>query len=60
MTAAIWSTPADKAGLDFPAETLIRFFWNHHLMQITGKPKWLTIKGGSCVFSYAGPVCDAG
>ncbi len=47
MTAAIWSTPADKAGLDFPAETLIRFFWNHHLMQITGKPKWLTIKGGS-------------
>ncbi|KAK4688090.1 uncharacterized protein P7C73_g2028, partial [Tremellales sp. Uapishka_1] len=47
MTAAIWSTPADKAALDFPALTLIRFFHNHHLLQLTGKPKWLTVKGGS-------------
>lgn len=47
MTAAIWSTPADQAALDFPASTLIRFFWNHHILQLTGKPKWLTVKGGS-------------
>lgn len=47
MTGAIWSTPADKAALDFPAETLIRFFHNHHLLQLTGKPKWLTVKGGA-------------
>ncbi|ORY32929.1 hypothetical protein BCR39DRAFT_522408 [Naematelia encephala] len=47
MTAAIWSTPADTAALDFPASTLIRFFYNHHLLQLTGKPKWLTVKGGS-------------
>ncbi|GHJ86380.1 hypothetical protein NliqN6_2782 [Naganishia liquefaciens] len=47
MTAAIWSTPADKCALDFPARTLVRFFHNHHLMQVEGRPKWLTIKGGS-------------
>ncbi|KAF7308922.1 Amino-oxidase domain-containing protein [Mycena kentingensis (nom. inval.)] len=47
MTACIWSTPADKCALDFPARTLIQFLSNHHLLQITGKPSWLTIKGGS-------------
>ncbi|KAI0766368.1 FAD/NAD(P)-binding domain-containing protein [Trametes elegans] len=47
MTAAIWSTPPDKCALDFPARTLIQFMYNHHLLQITGKPKWLTLRGGS-------------
>ncbi|RPD62510.1 FAD/NAD(P)-binding domain-containing protein [Lentinus tigrinus ALCF2SS1-7] len=47
MTAAIWSTPPDKCALDFPARTLIQFMHNHHLLQITGKPKWLTLRGGS-------------
>ncbi|KAI0042044.1 FAD/NAD(P)-binding domain-containing protein [Auriscalpium vulgare] len=47
MTAAVWSTPPDVCALDFPAKTLIRFLHNHHLLQITGKPSWLTIKGGS-------------
>ena len=50
MTGAIWSTPAYKAALDFPALTLVRFFHNHHLLQITGKPKWMTVKGGSYVY----------
>ncbi|KAF5348456.1 hypothetical protein D9756_009552 [Leucocoprinus leucothites] len=36
MTAAVWSTPPDRCFDDFPAQTLI-----------TGKPKWLTICGGS-------------
>ncbi|KAL5639080.1 hypothetical protein ACGC1H_006562 [Rhizoctonia solani] len=47
MTAAIWSTPPDICALDFPARTLIRFMHNHHLLQVIGKPKWLTIPGGS-------------
>ncbi|ESK85916.1 amine oxidase [Moniliophthora roreri MCA 2997] len=47
MTAAIWNTPPDKCALDFPARTLIQFMHNHHLLQITGKPSWLTIPGGS-------------
>jgi predicted NAD/FAD-binding protein len=49
MTAAVWSTPPDVCALDFPAKTLIRFMYNHHLLQITGKPSWLTIKGGRWV-----------
>ncbi|KAF9820730.1 hypothetical protein IEO21_01173 [Rhodonia placenta] len=47
MTAAIWSTPPDKCTLDFPARTLIQFMHNHHLLQIFGKPSWLTLRGGS-------------
>ncbi|KAI8986057.1 FAD/NAD(P)-binding domain-containing protein [Trametes punicea] len=47
MTAAVWSTPPDKCALDFPARTLIQFMYNHHLLQITGKPSWLTLRGGS-------------
>jgi hypothetical protein len=49
MTAAVWSTPPDVCAIDFPAKTLIRFMYNHHLLQITGKPSWLTIKGGRWV-----------
>ncbi|KAL8902185.1 MAG: hypothetical protein Q9207_004838 [Kuettlingeria erythrocarpa] len=48
MTAAVWSTAPDKASLEFPAITLIRFLWNHHLLNtITARPKWMTILGGS-------------
>ncbi|KAF7325352.1 Amino-oxidase domain-containing protein [Mycena venus] len=50
MTACIWSTPPDKCALDFPAKTLIQFMNNHHLLQITGKPSWLTLEGGSRVY----------
>ncbi|KAL2128246.1 hypothetical protein VTI74DRAFT_9449 [Chaetomium olivicolor] len=48
MTAAIWSTSPDKRTLDFPAVTLIRFLWNHHLLSTLAKrPDWLTIADGS-------------
>ncbi|KAI0264008.1 hypothetical protein BC834DRAFT_287048 [Gloeopeniophorella convolvens] len=47
MTAAVWSTPPDLCADGFPAKTLIRFMFNHHLLQIFGKPAWLTLKGGS-------------
>lgn len=47
MTAAIWSTPPDKAALDFPAFTLLRFMHNHHLLQILDRPTWLTLANGS-------------
>ncbi|KAF8490829.1 hypothetical protein F5888DRAFT_1637936 [Russula emetica] len=44
MTAAVWSTPPDICAIDFPAKTLIRVMYNHHLLQITGESSWLTIK----------------
>ncbi|KAL8750519.1 MAG: hypothetical protein Q9199_007012 [Rusavskia elegans] len=48
MTAAVWSTAPDKASLDFPAITLVRFLWNHHLLStVAARPKWMTILGGS-------------
>ena len=48
MTAAVWSTSPDKCSLDFPAVTLVRFLWNHHLLTtISVRPKWMTIKEGS-------------
>lgn len=54
MTAAIWSTPPDKAALDFPAFTLLRFMHNHHLLQILDRPTWLTLANGS--HSYVNAV----
>jgi predicted NAD/FAD-binding protein len=48
MTAAVWSTSPDKCSLQFPAVTLIRFLWNHHLLStISRRPDWLTIPGGT-------------
>ncbi len=46
MGAAIWSTPA-RGMLDHPAETFVRFFSNHGLMQFRNRPKWRTVCGGS-------------
>ena len=48
MTAAVWSTSPDKCSLDFPAMTLVRFMWNHHLLTtVSARPTWMTIPGGS-------------
>ncbi|MET4695669.1 NAD(P)/FAD-dependent oxidoreductase [Endozoicomonas lisbonensis] len=46
MGAAIWSTPADKI-LDYPALAFLRFCENHGLLQVTNRPQWKTVKGGS-------------
>ena len=48
MTASVWSTSPDKASLEFPAITLVRFLWNHHLLNtVAARPTWMTIPGGS-------------
>lgn len=48
MTAAVWSTSPDKCSLEFPAVTLVRFLWNHHLLTtIAARPQWLTLSLGS-------------
>ena len=48
MTAAVWSTSPDKCSLEFPAVTLVRFLWNHHLLTTIGaRPQWLTLPLGS-------------
>lgn len=48
MTAAVWSTSPDKCSLHFPAVTLIRFLWNHHLLNtVSQRPDWMTIPSGT-------------
>jgi len=46
ISGAIWSTPKEEI-MDFPAQALVRFFRNHHLMQTTGQHQWWTVQGGS-------------
>jgi predicted NAD/FAD-binding protein len=46
MGAAIWSTTAAQMRA-YPLEAFIRFFANHSLMNLVGRPKWRTVTGGS-------------
>ena len=46
MGAAIWST-STRDMLDFPAATFFEFCANHGLMQVTDRPQWRTVVGGS-------------
>ncbi len=46
MAGAIWSAaPGDM--LHYPARAFFRFFANHGLLQVTNRPQWRTVKGGS-------------
>jgi predicted NAD/FAD-binding protein len=46
MIGAIWSCSVSQM-LSFPISTMIRFCHNHGLIQITDRPQWLTVNGGS-------------
>ncbi len=46
MAAAIWSCPT-RTMLEFPLGSFVRFFANHGLLQVTDRPQWFTVRGGS-------------
>ncbi|MEQ8603882.1 MAG: FAD-dependent oxidoreductase [Marivibrio sp.] len=46
MAAAIWSCPVSTM-TEFPADSFIRFFDNHGLLQVNDRPQWWTVKDGS-------------
>ncbi len=46
MMGCIWSCPTEQM-LQFPVATMIRFCHNHGLLQITNRPQWFTVDGGS-------------
>jgi len=46
MGAAIWSTDPGRM-LGFPARFFVRFFANHGMLTINGRPQWRAIRGGS-------------
>ena len=46
MLGCIWSCPTDQM-LQFPVATMIRFFHNHGLIQVSNRPQWWTVAGGA-------------
>jgi uncharacterized protein len=46
MIGCIWSCPTDQM-LRFPVATMVRFCHNHGLVQLTNRPRWHTVRGGS-------------
>ncbi len=46
MVSALWSAPATQI-MDFPGKYLIRFMRNHRMLQVSGRPQWRTVTGGS-------------
>lgn len=50
MAAAIWSCPRDQIAR-FPAISFLRFFANHGLVRLADRPQWLTVEGGSSVYT---------
>lgn len=46
MGAAIWSTTAEDMRA-YPIRAFVRFFVSHGLLNLTDRPQWRTVKGGS-------------
>ena len=46
MLGCIWSCPTGQM-LRFPVATMIRFCHNHGLLQVSDRPQWMTVAGGS-------------
>lgn len=46
MASALWSSPPDTI-LDFPARYLVQFMANHQMLQVSGRPEWRVVRGGS-------------
>lgn len=49
MVSAIWSMGMDSC-MDFPLQFFARFFENHGLLDLTNRPQWFTIIGGSSTY----------
>lgn len=46
LAAALWSCPLGLV-TDFPARFVVSFLANHEMLQLGGRTRWRTIKGGS-------------
>ncbi|CAN6203699.1 unnamed protein product [Urochloa humidicola] len=46
MCACIWSS-SPQGVLGFPALFVLSFLRDNHLLELFGRPRWLTVKGGS-------------
>ena len=46
MASALWSSPPRQV-LAFPARYLVQFMHNHQMLQVSGRPQWRVVQGGS-------------
>ncbi|KAK4266193.1 hypothetical protein QN277_027153 [Acacia crassicarpa] len=49
ICGSIWSCPSEGV-LSFPAFSVLSFCRNHHLLQLFGRPQWLTVKRRSQIY----------
>lgn len=49
QAAAIWSASLSEIH-HYPACAFVRFFENHGLLKLKGRPKWRTVEGGSAAY----------
>ncbi|MBS0367139.1 MAG: FAD-dependent oxidoreductase [Proteobacteria bacterium] len=52
MAAALWSAPTHRVR-SFPAQHLVRFMANHHMLKVRGRPPWSVVCGGSASYVRA-------
>ncbi|MEM7168358.1 MAG: FAD-dependent oxidoreductase [Planctomycetota bacterium] len=46
MASALWSAPFDTIR-EFSARSIVEFFQNHGMLQVSGRPQWKVVTGGS-------------
>jgi uncharacterized protein len=46
MASALWSSPSTRI-LAFPAKYLVQFMANHQMLQVSDRPQWRVVRGGS-------------
>ncbi|WP_145480960.1 NAD(P)/FAD-dependent oxidoreductase [Stenotrophomonas rhizophila] len=46
MASALWSAPIASLA-HFPARYLVQFMANHQMLQVSGRPEWRVVSGGS-------------
>lgn len=52
MASALWSSPSTQV-MKFPAKYLAQFMANHHMLQISSRPEWRVVRGGSSSYVRA-------
>ncbi|HZX71781.1 MAG TPA: FAD-dependent oxidoreductase [Rhodanobacter sp.] len=52
MASALWSSPATQI-LQFPARYLVQFMANHQMLQLSDRPQWRVVRGGSSTYVAA-------
>ncbi len=52
MASALWSSPSARI-LSFPAKYLVQFMANHQMLQVSDRPQWRVVRGGSNAYVRA-------